>query len=260
MENDWMDDWNNRRADRAVSFYSEDIIAISEIDANEAAVPLSRLCANLGLDPDEQIEYLRANPVLAAGLSTLSIDTALGVRREPCLRVDLVPLWLTTLHPNEVDDVVRPKLELFQQESASVLWQAFKPQGFSPADALLAEVHEQSQSDQGYQAQMAMATLARQQMMIERQLNEERSDRDVPREQVVDPQARQMAQAVRVVANNLAMRSRRNEYGGVFQGLYRQFGIASYRDMPRGRFIEAMEWLDRWRGDIEGEPEPPPDI
>ena len=77
---------------------------------------------------------------------------------------------------------------------------------------------------------------------------------------MIDPQTRQMAHAVRVVANNLAMRSRRNEYGGVYQGLYRQFGIASYRDMPRGRFVEAMEWLDRWRGDIEGEPEPPPDI
>ena len=77
---------------------------------------------------------------------------------------------------------------------------------------------------------------------------------------MIDPQTRQMAQAVRVVANNLAMRSRRNEYGGVYQGLYRQFGITSYRDMPRGRFVEAMEWLDRWRGDIEGVPEPPPDI
>ena len=255
-----MDDWNMRRVERTVSFYSEDIIAMGEIDANESAVPLSRLCQNLGLDPVEQLRYLRANPLLAAGLSTLPVDTAEGIRREPCLRVDLVPLWLTTLQPAEVSDHVRPKLELYQRECASVLWQAFKPQGFSPADALLPEIHEMSQSDQGYHAQMAMAGLARQQMMIERQLNEERSDHDVPREPVVDPQARQMAQAVRVVANNLAMRSRRNEYSGVFQGLYRQFGIASYRDMPRGRFIEAMEWLDRWRGDIEGEPEPPPDI
>lgn len=255
-----MDEWNNRRADRVVAFFSEDIIAVSEIDANESAVPISRMCANLGLDPDQQTAYVQGNPLLAAGLSTLPVDTPSGVRREPCLRVDLVPFWLTTLHPEEVNEAIQPKIELFQRECASVLWQAFKPQGFSPADALLADVHELSQSDQGYQAQMAMAALARQQMMIERQLNDDRSDRAEPREQVVDTQARQMAQAVRVVAGNLATRSRRNEYSGVFQGLYRQFGIASYRDMPRGRFVEAMEWLDRWRGDIEGEPEPPPDI
>lgn len=255
-----MDEWNIRRAAPAVAFFSEDIITVSDIDANESAVPLSRMCTNLGLDPDEQLDYLRANLLLKAGLSMLPIDTASGIQREPCLRIDLVPLWLSTLQPQEVDASVRPKLELFQRECASVLWQAFKPQGYSPSDVLLGEVHDMSQADQGYHAQMAMAGLARQQMMIERQLNEERSERAEPREQVVDAQARQMAQAVRVVANNLAMRSRRNEYSGVFQGLYRQFGIASYRDMPRGRFIEAMEWLDRWRGDIEGEPEPPPDI
>ena len=198
--------------------------------------------------------------MLANGLSWIPADGRRGQDLQACLRVDLVPLWLATLSIYDVGPAVRAKFELFQQECASVLWQAFKPQGYSPADALVGDVHDMSQSDQGYNAQMAMAALARQQMMIERQLNEERSDRAEPREQVVDPQARQMAQAVRVVANNLAMRSRRNEYGGVFQGLYRQFGIASYRDMPRGRFVEAMEWLDRWRGDIEGEPEPPPDI
>ena len=251
---------NDGGRQRGISFYSDDVLEVGELDANELAVPLSRLCENLGLDPAGQVERLQANPLLAAGLSTLPVDTPHGVRRETCLQVDLVPLWLLGLSLADVVPEVRPKLELYQRECASVLWQAFKPQGFSPEDALIPRPHEMSQAEQGYQAMMAMASLSRQQMMIERQLNAERSDRDTPREQVLDPQTRQMAQAVRVVANNLAMRSRRNEYGGVYQGLYRQFGISSYRNMPRGRFIEAMEWLDRWRGDIEGEPEPPPDI
>jgi hypothetical protein len=30
--------------------------------------------------------------------------------------------------------------------------------------------------------------------------------------------------------------------------------------MPAGRLREALEWLERWRGDLMGEPEPPPDI
>jgi hypothetical protein len=30
--------------------------------------------------------------------------------------------------------------------------------------------------------------------------------------------------------------------------------------MPSGRLYEAMEWLERWYGDMMGEPEPPPDI
>ena len=255
-----MKDRNNRRIQRSVAFYSDDVIATQDLDANEIAVPLSRLCENLGLDLSAQIERVEPTPILAAGLSTMPVDTPQGIRRQPCLRVDLVPLWLAGITLDDVAPAMRPKLELYQRECASVLWQAFKPQGFSPEDMLVPGIYEMSPAEQAYQGAMAMASLARQQMMIERQLDDERSDRETSREQVVDAQARQLAQAVRVVAHGLAMRSRRNEYGGVYQGLYRQFGITSYRNMPRGRFVEAMEWLERWRGDMEGEPEPPPDI
>jgi hypothetical protein len=73
-------------------------------------------------------------------------------------------------------------------------------------------------------------------------------------------EAETLARAVRRVATIAAQRSRRNEYGGVAAGLYRQFGLASYRRMPPARLREALEWLERWAGDLLGEPEPPPDI
>lgn len=69
-----------------------------------------------------------------------------------------------------------------------------------------------------------------------------------------------MAQTVRKVARTLGERTRRNEYWGALSGLYRNFGISSYRRMPTGRLYEALEWLERWYGDMVGEPEPPPDI
>jgi hypothetical protein len=244
--------------ERAASFYGEDIIASQELDANEIAVPISRLCASLGLDVGLQTRRLEGNQLLADGVSHMRVATADGQSLQPCLRADLVPLWLATLSAYDVAPSMRDKFVLYQRECASVLWQSFKPQGFSPEDALLPPTREMSASEQAYQAQMGMAALAREQMMIERQLNNERMDGGT--RDRIDPQITQIARAVRVVAHTLAMRSRRNEYGGVFQGLYRQFSIASYRDIPRGRFVEAMEWLDRWRGDIEGEPEPPPDI
>ena len=255
-----MNERNDRRAQRTVSFFSDDLIALQELDANELAVPLQRLCENLDLHMPAQLKRIEANPILASGLSWVPADDRRGQVPEPYLRVDLVPLWLATLTLYDVGPSVRDRFELYQRECASVLWQAFKPQGFSPQDALVPPTLAMSASEQAYQVAAGMAVLARQQMMIERQLNSDRSDRDEPREKVIDPETQQIARAVRVVAHSLAMRSRRNEYGGVYQGLYRQFGITSYRDMPRGRFVEAMEWLDRWRGDIEGEPEPPPDI
>jgi len=254
-----MNEGNTGRNQQPVYFFSDDIIADQELDANEIAVPLGRVCNNLGLDLEIEVDRIQSNPILVAGLGTMPMETDRG-GRQPCLRVDLLPLWLLHVSLVEVVPEARQKLELFQHECASVLWQAFKPQGFNPEDTLVPGPHDMTPPEQAYQAMMGMATLARQQMMIERQIDVERAERDRPREQVIDALARQMAQAVRVVANSLATRTLRNEYGGVYQGLFRQFGITSFRNMPRGRFVEAMEWLERWRGDIEGEPEPPPDI
>jgi hypothetical protein len=103
-------------------------------------------------------------------------------------------------------------------------------------------------------------------MLIERNLQRDRSDGNRMGGMGSEEQSPRnspsfdLARAVRRVAHSLAARSRRNEYGGVFSGLYRQFGISSYRNLPYGRLREAMDWLERWHGDILGEPEPPPDI
>jgi hypothetical protein len=254
------------RRQATISFYGEDIIAIQDLDPNETYVPIARLCEVLGLDRAAQERRVRAHSVLAAGTRTLPVEVGNSSRPAPCLRIDLLPLWLTGIDVAQVAAEVRPKLELYQRESASVLWQAFKPQGFSSEDSLLPNRHEQSPVEQAYVAELAMATLARHQMLIERQLNA-RADRDTqgadpwaPRTAVDDKEAALLTQAVRRVAHTLAERSRRNEYAGIYSGLYRQFGISSYRRMPPSRLHEALEWLERWHGDLLGEPEPPPDI
>jgi hypothetical protein len=237
-------------------FYEDDIIALQELDANEVYVPLSRLCDTLGLDLAAQTRALETHSILVNGLRSLGRD-GLG------LRVDLVPLWLSTLDAMLVSSAVRSKLIQYQQECASVLWQSFKPQGFGPEDALLPDRNELVPADQAYQSAIAQASLARQQMLIERHLQHDRNDgnrlggEELPAR---NSPAFDLARAVRRVAHSLAARSRRNEYGGVFSGLYRQFGISSYRNLPHGRLREAMDWLERWHGDILGEPEPPPDI
>ena len=237
-------------------FYEEDIIALQELDANELYVPLSRLCDTLGLDVSAQVEAIQTRSLLASGLRSLGWE-GMG------LRIDLVPLWLLTLDPATIGTAARARLTLYQRECASVLWQAFKPQGFGPEDTLVPDRMEMTAADQAYQGMMAQAALARQQMLIERQLQADRDDGN--RYGAAEPSetrssALDLARAVRRVAHGLAERSRRNEYGGVFSGLYRQFGISSYRDLPYGRLREAMDWLERWHSDILGEPEPPPDI
>jgi antirepressor protein len=250
----------------SITFYGEDIIAIQELDPNETYVPVAQLCERLGLERAAQERRIRAHAVLESGARTLAIESGNGSRPALCLRADLVPLWLAGVDAKQVAEPIRARLELYQRECASALWQSFRPQGFGAEDELLPPRHEQTPAEQAYVAALAMATLARQQMLIERQLNarahrdEQGADPYAPGVAVDDKEAALLAQAVRRVALAAAERSRRNEYGGVYNGLYRQFGIASYRRMPPARLHEALEWLDRWRGDLMGEPEPPPDI
>lgn len=245
-----------RRDEEDNSFWEDDIIELQELDPNELFAPLARLCDTLGLDAQEEAELIAGHAVLGAGLRSFGGEGQ-------GLRVDLVPLWLMMLDASTVAPEVQGRLRSFQRESASVLWQAWKPQGFGPEDALLPERADMLPAEQAYQSNMAQATLARQQMLIERHIETRRSHgnrMDGAAETPTTGPAFDIARAVRRVAYDLSMRTRRNEYGGVYNGLQRQFGIDSYRNMPRGRLLEAMEWLERWHGDILGEPEPPPDI
>ncbi|NTU80611.1 MAG: hypothetical protein HGA45_14745 [Chloroflexales bacterium] len=251
-------------------FYAEDIVAWLELDPNRAYVPVADLAARLELATPKEERRVRAHGLLSTGARRLEVETDEGdslVRL--CLRVELVPLWLMTVEPGEVADAAaRARLELFQREAASALWQAFRPQGFDSGDIIVAPRQQQDHAEQAYVGAMAVAAMARQQLLIERQLNAPHDDDTGPgadpwaarASTADDPAAARVAQTVRKVARTLGERTRRNEYWGALSGLFRNFGISSYRRMPANRLYEALEWLERWYGDMMGEPEPPPDI
>jgi hypothetical protein len=251
-------------------FYAEDIVAWLELDPNRTYVAVGDLCERLGLSVPREERRVKSHGLLGGYARRLEVETDDGdalVRL--CLRVELLPLWLTTVDPGEVgDEAARARLQLFQREAASVLWQGFRPQGFDSGDVLVAPRPQQDHAEQAYVGAQAIAAMARQQLMIERQLNAPVADDDGPGADpwaarataVDDSAAARLAQTVRKVARTLGERTRRNEYWGALSGLYRNFGIASYRRMPAGRLYEALEWLERWYGDMMGEPEPPPDI
>ena len=244
-------------------FYTNDIMAELELDPNHTYAPVPHLCERLGIAAAAQERKIKAHAILKTGARTVDADTENGYERVLGLRLDLIPLWLTTLEAKQTNDEMRPKLELFQAEAASLLWQAQRPQGYGPDDALVPERQHQTPAEIAYVSAYGLANLSRQQMLIERQLDAARLDgnrQDGTAQGVDDPKAEVLARTARRVAHALAERTRRNEYAGVSSGLFRQFGIASYRRMPHGRLTEAIEWLERWHGDIMGEPEPPPDI
>jgi hypothetical protein len=250
-------------------FYAEDMLARLGLDPNNLYAPISLLCAGLGLTRASEEQRIKGHGLLNAGARQMEMENEEGEEElQLCLRVELVPLWLTMVDAGQVSEpAARARLELFQREAASTLWQNFRPQGFGLGDELVPQRHQQNAAEQAYVGQAAMALMARQQMLLERQLDTPPDDEDqggdpweARARMIDDATAARLAQTVRRVAQGMAERSRRNEYYGVFSGLYRNFGISSYRRMPPARLHEALEWLERWYGDMMGEPEPMPDI
>ncbi|HEU5012961.1 MAG TPA: phage antirepressor N-terminal domain-containing protein, partial [Roseiflexaceae bacterium] len=131
-------------------FYGEDIIALQHLDPNETYIVIAQLCDQLGLNRAAQEKRVRSHAVLASGARKLQIERENGTETALCLRADLLPLWLLGVDASSVTDEARARLELFQRESASMLWQSFKPQGFSSEDDLLPDRHEQTPAEQAY--------------------------------------------------------------------------------------------------------------
>ena len=120
---------------------------------------------------------------------------------------------------------------------------------------------------QAYKMIMAMAQMARQQILIRNQVegigqqlgdHEQRLERietqlGDSKSFVTPDQASQISQAVKAVAMALSRRSKRNEYGGVYGELYRAFGISSYKQLPAIRFEEALSFLNEWLQSLIGD-------
>ncbi len=102
--------------------------------------------------------------------------------------------------------------------------------------------------------------MARHQLILESRLNQHEDRLEQLESTLGDPgrfvtpeQASQISQAVKTVALKLGRKSGRNEYGAVYEELYRKFGITGYKQLPASRFQQAMNWLNEWRESIEGD-------
>ena len=91
------------------SFYATaDILTMLGIDPNQQYIPVRHVLRSVGLAPASYERALRRIPVLAAGLKPLWINDEHGNRLPAlCLRVDLVPLWLSML-PSKPGSLLAP--------------------------------------------------------------------------------------------------------------------------------------------------------
>ena len=262
---------------KTVRFYGDELIAIQTIDSGAIFVPLNRLCDNLGVARNRQVQRIRDHPVLSRGYTTLEIETGGGRQETQCLRLDLIPLWLAGINANRVASTVQAKLVQYQAEAAQVLWAAFRPDILPSDDLALAPVGA-SGAALAYEIATAIQHLARQQMEIEQRLGGRidqmaRWARDfgqtvdrrlvtvdqrlgalelqvIPQATISEQQAAEVALAVKNVGHALAETGTRAGYGQVYGEMYRRYGISSYKNLPQDKFSEVLAWLHSWHAEL----------
>lgn len=248
---------------KTVLFYDDELVAVRG-DDRQVYVSLAHMCEVIGIDRRSQVRRIRQHVVLGEGYYLGDVETSGGRQQMGLLRVDLVPMWLATLDSGRVGDDIADKLVRYQKEAAKVLWEAFQEGRLTAAPTLDELLQSKSPAAQAYRMAMAIAEMARNQLLFEAQVEsrlgdyEQRLEQleariDEPRRTVSSSQASQISQAVKAVAMQMSKKTGRNEYGGVYGELYRRFEITSYKLLPASRFEEAMSFLNEWYASLTGE-------
>ena len=105
---------------RIVPFHGDEVVAVQHPDST-VYVLFAHLCENLGLTRSSQVRRVRSHAVLRKGLILLPIQTESGTQDIQCLRLDLLPLWLSGVHIHRVKPELQAKLEHYQHEAATVV-------------------------------------------------------------------------------------------------------------------------------------------
>lgn len=252
---------------KQVIFYEDEITTVLVRDQSETQifVPLRPICEYLGIDWPSQYQRVNRDEVLSdTTRSIVVITTDRGPREMVCLPLDFLPGWLFTINARRVRPELKPKIVRYQRECYQVLSEAFQEGRLTARPSFEDLLQANSPAVQAYKTFKALTELARNQILLEARLDERLEKQDVrlgeheirieqlesqlgdPDRHVTPDQASQISQAVKAVAMQLSKASGRNEYGGVYGELYRKFGITSYKQLPAGKFQEAIDWLSEW--------------
>ncbi len=258
-----------------VVFYEDVITAvlISRNGKEEVYVPLRPLCEFLGLDWSAQYRRVNRDEVISESIQGVAITTTPsadgrggGVQEMVCLPLKFLPGWLFGVSASRVKEDLRDKIIRYQRESYDVLWEAFQEGRLTTEVAFGELLDGDTPAAQAYKIAAAIMKMARQQLMLEAQLDthavqlagheqrleELESTLGDPGRNITPDQAMQISQAVKAIAFEIEKRTKKNEYPAIYGQLYREFGITSYKLLPANKFERAMGWLTEWYRRITG--------
>jgi hypothetical protein len=211
-----------------------------------------------------QMANIREHPVISTGLRVVNVSGERGVRSVAALLHTMIPYWLATIPPNQVNEATRPKLVRYQREVANVLAQLFygadavpEPPAADPAVAAL----QQRMQDALREVRIARDALLFSQQQYQSQLGEQQQQIDSLAEIVTElqeyipigpKQAEYIQRAIKHLARRVYLQRKaggkvdQNEshfYEMLFGRFKLEFKIPRYDALPRKRYDEALAWL-----------------
>ena len=259
---------------KQVVFYDDEITAVLvQFDGEEKVyVPVRPICEFLGVSWTGQLRRINRDAVLTEEVRSVNVTFTEPNRTRQiamhCLPLDYISGFLFGINPERTKPEIKDKLIRYQRECFKVLAEAFV-EGRLTTDASFDDLLQQASSDvvEAYQIAQAIMKLARNQIMLEAQLDDhtqtledhgrrlETIEADMHQEDryISENQATQISQAVKAIAIAMGKKTGRNEFGATWGEFYRKFGIAKYRYLPISRFDEAMAWLNEFYQSLTGE-------
>lgn len=254
---------------KQVLFYDDEITAVlvQLEDERQVYIPLRPICEYLGLDWSAQTRRIRRDPVLSKWAMFVAITATNPEEAQKggnpnmlCLPLDYLNGFLFGVSATRVRPELQERVILYQERCYKVLSEAFQEGRLTSDPAFDDLLANDTPAAQAYKMAAAIMKMARQQLMLEAQLEthttqlaDHENRLELVEEQLGDTkrhitpeQAMQISQAVKAVAHELGKRTKRNEYGGVYGELYRRYNINSYKILPKSKFEDALNWLNEW--------------
>lgn len=214
---------------------------------------LPHLCRALGLDQESQLALIAEHGALPEGMVTFPLVHGVRVVTTPCMRTDLIALWLAVIPARRLKGEKQERIRRYQQRVADVLNRLFGPPDVGSETRAVAV-------DPTYGEGLAIARMALETAEIAQQKAETvevhvssfearllaLEARLMPREQISEEQAEQISDLVKQAAIALARQAGGGNYFGTVYGqMYRMFGITSYKSLSMGQFPKALAWLEK---------------
>ena len=220
---------------KRVPFMGTELIAARDADGQIWA-GVRWMCDGIGLSKAQsksQVEKINEDKVLSKGVGNFRLPTAGGMQDAYCLKLDFVPLWLAKISITPTMEQETPELAArlmeYQLKAKDVLAAAFIPQAYNAASKEIQAIFMLDARTMKHEESMVIDYA--QQRTLASQVNNV----------VIDALGGTDSPAY----CNRNVRGR--TYSECNQDIQKWFRVNSRSNIPRKRFEEAVEYIQRWR-------------